>query len=349
MNAIPDRDPYTSRLDEQADRDLARVAKRHAQASAPVPTAAVVAVTLRDLLTRELPPREMLLAPWLTTQSLSMIYAWRGTGKTMVALGIAYALASGGSFLNWTARRTTRVLYIDGEMPGATLKGRLAAIVDAADKEAEEGALRIVTPDLQPDGVMPDLATHDGQAAIDKVIGDAEVIILDNISCLVRAGGKENDAESWTGVAGWALRQRAHGRAVVFIHHSGKGGQQRGTSKREDVLDTVIALRHPSDYLESEGARFEASFEKARELHGQAVGAIEAKLDAGPDGKQLWTWKDATGALRTRIIELVDLGLKHTEIAQELGCNRSTVYRNIRDAKENGELVHTKGKGRGHE
>src|SRR3712207_8616616 len=44
-------------------------------------------------------------------------------------------------------------------------------------------------------------------------------------------------------------------RAVLFIHHQGKGGTQRGTSRKEDVLDTVIALRRPDDYSPAEGAR----------------------------------------------------------------------------------------------
>ena len=56
-------------------------------------------LTLSELLTREFPEREAILAPWLLTQSLSMIHAWRGVGKTHVALGIAYAVATGGKFL----------------------------------------------------------------------------------------------------------------------------------------------------------------------------------------------------------------------------------------------------------
>jgi DNA-binding CsgD family transcriptional regulator len=260
-------------------------------------------------------------------------------------MGAAYALASGGTFLQWKAERAVPVLYLDGEMPGAVLKERLAGIVDTAEQEAREGYLRLVTPDLQPDGIMPDLATYEGQAAIETEIGDARVLIVDNISCLVRASGKENDAESWTSVAAWALRQRAHGRAVVFVHHSGKNGAQRGTSKREDVLDNVIALRRPSDYVENEGARFEVHFEKARALYGKTVDAVEARLEADAHGKQAWTIKDASHAMRDRIIELASIGMKQAEIAQELGCNKSTVFRNIRAAEENGDLIRTKKKG----
>lgn len=332
------------RMDADAARDLARqqrvpTSNSRAMNDATGAPRNVVAVTLRDLLTRDLPPREMLLSPWLTTQSLSMIYAWRGVGKTHVALGVAYALASGGSFLQWHADKPVTVLYLDGEMPGATIKERLAAIVAASEKEAAEGALHIVTPDLQVDGIMPDLATRDGQAAIDAVLGDARVVIVDNISCLVRASGKENDADSWAPVATWALRQRAHGRAVVFIHHSGKGGQQRGTSKREDVLDTVIALRHPADYRPQEGARFIVEFEKCRALHSTAVAPFEARLETDVHGKSAWTTTDATNTTRDRIVEMARLGMSNNEIAQELGCNRSTVYRGIKAATDNGDLV----------
>jgi hypothetical protein len=41
-------------------------------------------------------------------------------------------------------------------------------------------------------------------------------------------------------------------------------GRQRGTSRREDALDTVIALRRPDDYSPEQGARFEVHFEKLR-------------------------------------------------------------------------------------
>lgn len=57
---------------------------------------------------------------------------------------------------------------------------------------------------------------------------------------------------------------RRAGRSIVLVHHAGKGGAQRGTSKREDVLDTVIALRRPTDYSADQGARFNSFRESAR-------------------------------------------------------------------------------------
>lgn len=302
----------------------------------PIITPPVV-LSVVELLARDFPAREVLLAPWLTTQSLSMIYATRGTGKTHVALGIAYALASGGEFIGWRASQPVRVVYLDGEMPGSDLQRRLAAVIASRKEEAPADYLRIVTPDAQPLGIMPNLYSPEGQAAINAVIGDAQVVIVDNISCLVR-GGKENEGESWEPVAAWELAQRSAGRSVVFIHHAGKGGAQRGTSKREDLLDVVIKLGRPADYVPNEGARFEIHFEKARSLSGEDVEPFEAKLETLPDGTQAWAIRKVIDATDAQIIEMHDLGMTATEIASDLGVNKSTVSRAIRRLRDEGKL-----------
>ena len=157
---------------------------------------------LDELLTLDIQEREQILSPWLLTQSLNMIHSWRGVGKTHVSLGIAYAVATGGEFLTWKAPRPRKVLYIDGEMPAAALKARLAALVKRDERDFDPAMLMTLTPDVQ-DGAMPDLATKDGQLEIERVIGDAELVIVDNISTLVRSGAAENDAESWRSVGDW--------------------------------------------------------------------------------------------------------------------------------------------------
>jgi len=61
-----------------------------------------------------------------------------------------------------------------------------------------------------------------------------------------------------------------------IIHHAGVNGRQRGTSRRQDALDTVIALRRPADYCPLQGARFEVHFEKLRQLAGAGAAPFEA-------------------------------------------------------------------------
>ena len=227
-------------------------------------------------------------------------------------------------------------------MAGAAIKARIAAIVKSSPDENEppEGYFRIITPDAQ-DLPLPDLSSAEGQAALAPCIGDAELIVVDNLSCLMRSGS-ENDAESWVPVAEWALGLRRQGKAVLFVQHDGKGGQQRGTSKKEDVMDVVIQLNHAKDYLGEKGAAFTVAFKKARHLKGPDARDIEAVLAEDEQARQVWTWKDAEVGMAERIVALhaASPELTQTEIAEELGCNRSTVSRALKSAKMQGAGGH---------
>jgi putative DNA primase/helicase len=167
---------------------------------------------------------------------------------------------------------------------------------------------------------------------------------VDNISMLCRSG-KENEAEAWLPVQGWALRQRAQKRSVLFIHHSGKGGAQRGTSKREDVLDTVINLRRPPDYNPEAGAAFEIHFEKNRGFYGKDAKPFEARLITDEEGKQIWAMKSLDECNYERIIRLLNEGSSQQEIAEELRLSKSTVSYHARRAKKAGKITAGDGAG----
>ena len=293
------------------------------------------ALSAAELLAMDIPPRENLLAPWLPAQGLAMIYAPRGVGKTHLSINIAVAVAAGKTFLNWNAPKSKGVLFLDGEMPLAALQERLAHAVSAIGEPV--APLRFITPDNQEFG-MPDLSTEDGQAAISEhITEDIGLVITDNLSTLVRTG-KENEGESWQPVQTWALNLRAQGKSVLFIHHAGKGGNQRGTSRREDVLDTVISLKRPNNYTTDKGAVFEIHFEKARGIYGSDVQTIEAALSTLPSGAQTWTTRTIEESINEQVIELFKDGLNQTEIATEVDRHKSSVSRIISKAKNAGRI-----------
>ncbi len=239
--------------------------------------------------------------------------------------------------MKWKAEKPRRVVYIDGEMAGAAIRERAAAIVKSTPEEHEppEGYLRIITPDTQT-LPLPNLASRKGQEALEPCIADAELIVVDNLSCLMR-GGPENEGESWLPVADWALNLRRLGKTVLFVHHDGKGGHQRGTSRKEDVMDVVIKLEHAKDYQAEKAAAFLVKFEKARHMTGGAdTRDIEVALVKDEYGGQAWTCKDAELEMSDRILTLhVEAPeLSQTEIADELGCHRSTVSRTLKGAKQ---------------
>ena len=275
----------------------------------------------------DIPPRDLLMAPWLESASLAMVFAARGIGKTHFALNIAHALATGGDFLKWKTTAPVPVLYVDGELPASDMQGRLSRIVEATGQEPEPGMFNLVSRDLQRFNDMPNLAGVEGQRVISENVGEARVIILDNHSSLIH-GAKENEAEGWEPVGQWAIRERSKGRTLIFVHHAGKNGEQRGSSKRKDLLDVVIKLQRPADYRqEDESTRFEVHFSKARSIFGKALTPFEAQLAKGADGRQEWTVTDAEDS--SQILELQAQGLSLRDIGKILDCDASTVKRRL--------------------
>jgi putative DNA primase/helicase len=311
--------------------------------SKATPKPKLIAVTIGQLVNMALPPRENLLAPWLPMQGLAMVYAPRGIGKTFFALNVAYAVASGGEFLCWQAPQAQTVLYIDGEMPAISMQERLESIITMHSAEAHENALRIITPDLQDGNPMPDLATIEGQRDIEPFLDGVKLIVIDNISTLCRSG-TENEAEGWVIVQAWALRQRSAGRSVLFVHHAGKGGNQRGTSKREDVLDTVINLKRPIDYNPSEGANFEVHFEKTRGFSGEEAEPLACRLGTDEHHAPAWLYSRLEDNTFDKVVSLINEGLSQAEIASELDINKSNVSRHVKKARLQGLIQEPKAK-----
>jgi hypothetical protein len=280
---------------------------------------------LTEFLELAIKPREQLLDPILQEKSLAMVYAMRGIGKTHVALGIGLAVASGTKFLKWTAPKPRRVLLVDGEMPAAALQERLASMIASAALDFDTGNLKILAADLIDAGGIGNLASPDAQNELDPWLKEVDLLILDNLSSLTEVK-HDNDGDSWGPIQGWLLKLRRRGIAVLIVHHAGKGGQQRGTSRREDVLDTVISLRRPADYSPAEGARFEIHYEKCRGFHGADAEPFEAKLEMRND-TAVWTTRKLDDVNRARVEALLAEGFSVRDIAEETGLSKSAVGR----------------------
>ena len=254
-----------------------------------------------------------------------MVHGIRGVGKTNFLLGAAYAIATGGKFLYWSAPKARQVLYIDGEMGAASMQERIKGLGTPPEN------LRILSMTQQKRGL--NLSSRIEQGEIEPFLADIEVVIVDNISCLCR-GGKENDADSWDNTQTWILQQRQKGRSILLVHHSGKTGKQRGTSHREDVLNSVLQLRYPPDYVEDEGCRFEVHFEKHRDFAGRAASPFEASLSRATGTWSTCRIKPSSKAEdkaskfnKSKIADLLDQGLSIREIGEKMSISKSAVAR----------------------
>ena len=131
-----------------------------------------------------------------------------------------------------------------------------------------------------------------------------------------------------------AGERRRLGRAGWSVANAGTSKQQRGTSKKGDVMYVVIKRASADVYQAEMGAAWTVEFEKARHLSGGDALSIEASLKQDEHGNQAWVHKDAELGMSERILALHVLApeLNQSELAEELGCNRSTVSRAIKNA-----------------
>jgi KaiC/GvpD/RAD55 family RecA-like ATPase len=298
-------------------------------------------IELGTLLELDLPKPRAVCGGLLRDGSLAMVYGPAGTGKTFFMMGLAVAVAYRDSFLGFDVPAEREVLYLDGEMAVFEMQARAHQLAHRIRESIDHhyAPLRIVTPDLATRGI-PKIDTIEGR---DAVLAYAEsapnlgLVILDNLSCLTDPED-DNSSASWSAVQDLLLALRRRGIATVVGHHAGKGGQQRGTSRRADILDLVVKLSPASDAIEDGRTRVTVEFEKARGLPPEQKAPFTATLEAHPDGGLMWTRSKAAVPVHDRVRSMLLDGMPPADVAAELKTARSYVYRLRTELIEAGEL-----------
>jgi putative DNA primase/helicase len=167
----------------------------------------------------------------------------------------------------------------------------------------------------------------------------AKVLILDNLSTLA-SGMRENEADSWELVNSWLLDLRRRKIAVVIVHHAGRSGEMRGTSKREDNVSWIIALDDAKKNADDKrGARFVSRFSKpSRNTQGEV-----------PAYEWHFVTDEATGLVSIGyrqaqtmdvFLALIEDGVReNNQIAQEMKISPATVSRLAKRASDAGKII----------
>ncbi len=278
------------------------------------------------LLRADIKERKTIL-PWLNHGGLVMVYAKRGEGKTWFSLSLAASLASGTPFMKWEVSEPVGCAYLDGEMSLHDCRERLIKFM----RTAPEAPLQILNHEpyfekTQRDIDITDKSTQDEILAMLDRNEDIKVIICDNLSSLTRI--REDFGDDWrSAFLPFLLACRRRQVAVILVHHAGKSGQQRGTSTREDHLDTSILLRKAGDD-NSAGANFIVEFTKSRGAYGATTEPFSAQL-IEIDGHLEWSITNLAENAKNRLINLIrecdSEGLTSKEAVEELGVAKGTI------------------------
>ena len=291
-------------------------------------------VSYTDLLTMELPERRRYL-PWLPESGNVMVFGPRGVGKTFFQLALTASLVSGTALWDWKPEQPVGVLYVDGEMKVKELRDRLTSLMNSPPV----APLKFLTSELvykRCEGRDLILTADGMRQEVVKILDahpEIKVMILDNISCLF-SGINEDSKQDWEPINAWLIRLRHRGLTTVLVHHAGKSGQQRGTSGREDSLDTVIQLSLPAGYDPREGCHFELNFTKCRSVQGDEVRPLDAHLQA-VNGVSQWSVQPLEVSALDRARLLMAEGVSGpSDLAEELGVTKGYASKLLKKIKE---------------
>lgn len=247
--------------------------------------------------------------------SINQIFAWRGLGKTNLALRMARCFAEGGTFLDFRAE-ARRVVYVDGELPKRELyeRARLFSL--------NEDVLLITPENLKPQGSI-DLLNEEHflrlREAIHRHIGEGSgVVILDSQGTLMGGDSMKTDFQERRSAL--LRRLRWMGLCVIEMHHSGKDVErQRGSSRNDDVLNVQIQLSPVPGWEPGMGLMFDWTYAKVRH-HGTAPleHPFTVEMNEG-------VWSKRVSDNQLAVVEELKKGTSIRKIAEELNMSTSTV------------------------
>lgn len=323
---------------EHAEAILARASAAIDQIQRAKSSNPSVVVGFRSLLTMSMPELEYTIEPLLTNGGTGEIYGWRGTGKSLIATRMAVQIASGAPLLfghphaggNWPVRRRNRLLYVYGEMHGQMIQKRAQQIAkgEGLPNVPEDEWLGIMSKDFQK-GWRPTIATPRNRKILEERIagGGYEGLILDNLSTLWPSS-QEGESERSAVLTDWFMDLNQRGVWVIYLHHAGKSGQQRGSSEKEDMVDFVLRLHRPENHKHDPNLCVELTIEK---LRGECkeprwIAPFEVAAQTLDDTTH-WTIRPARDAQLEFAFEMFRNGMKPSDVFPELGISRSTAFR----------------------
>ena len=116
----------------------------------------------------------------------------------------------------------------------------------------------------------------------------------------------------------------------MVVHHSGKSGDQRGTSKRLDVANTVLNL-NLQDSEDENKTVITLNFSKHRGFFGAEAASRRITLQDG-----IWSWTLEAQDTRSRVMQMLNDGLSQSEISRVLSISPQAVSKHAKKIKEEG-------------
>jgi len=283
----------------------------------------------------KVPPQQFILRDFIKKESINLINGFRGCGKSWLALAIANGVTWGEAVGPWESVEAVNTLYVDGEMTFSMLQDRLRMLNVGRSVKSKPRSL-FLYPESYAYRIGLERASILKPRWREFILEQSdllkiELLVLDNLSSLA-PGLDENIKMDFDPVNKWLLELRYSGVTTIMLHHTGKRGDQRGTSAHEDHVDVSILLSTPPNHSPQEGCKF---IWKPIKDRAHATGDITyiMQLTEDPAGRYHLSYggidllvKDTTKVKEAVALLHANPNLTRKE-AYELGISKMSYYR----------------------
>jgi len=217
----------------------------------------------------------MFMKPWLRAGQVTIIYGQYGTGKSLLALLVAYMLGT-KNFMDhdideWLVKNQTGCLYLDGEIGELEMEERFSKFEWMGCQQGEYRMKIFSVPEYQlatEDSFF--LSSRENQMKIIRWLKEHssyQLVILDSASTLFGLEDENSNSE-WNNKINPFLRDlRALDVACILLHHAGKDSKRglRGASAMGAMAHNIFRLsNHGSKDITDGEAWFTLSKDKQR-------------------------------------------------------------------------------------
>ncbi len=289
-----------------------------------------------EFMNISMPERVHVVRNLIVEKTITIVNGYRGGGKSWFVDVLSNEISWGGQVGPWKVEKPLNCLKVDGEMPLSLLQERMRKMNSGRNVE-DKPAKWYIYPEsyayrigLNRANLLEPVWRERISDEIDRM--DIGLLVLDNLSSLC-PGIDENDKTPFDAVNRWLLELRFNGVTIIMTHHTGKSGEQRGTSAHEDHVDTALVLDKPPGYVYDDGCKFICIPTKDRDFIMQGESVTLQLIDNEETGRSEFATVVTKGGRGQSVMLSPEVTRKE---ARELGISDRTLYRIRKEAGEKG-------------